>query len=142
MTNSDGIFEIDVAPGHHEFVAERPGHEPVTLPTVAVDEAGNVAGVVDMFLVPGDEGESDIVIADGAALDIELPAAGASVVVGVPALFTVAGSYLYLSSRLVRAAKAKRRDAVRSALRWRFGLVLLAAVAVSIPAALWIRSGL
>jgi hypothetical protein len=65
-----------------------------------------------------------------------------SAVLVVPALFTVVGSYLYLSSRLVRDAKAKRRDAVRSALRWRFGLVLLAAVTVSVPAALLVRSTL
>ncbi|MBG0564804.1 hypothetical protein [Actinoplanes aureus] len=59
-----------------------------------------------------------------------------------PAPFAVAGSYLYLSSRLVRAAKAKRRETLRSALRWRFGLVLLGAVALGVPASLLLRAAL
>jgi hypothetical protein len=84
-TNSDGDFAIDVAPGHHDFVAERPGHEPVTLPTVATSEDGDVAGVVDMFVAPGnDDGGGG---AAGVTLEIASPFAGASVVVGAPTAF-------------------------------------------------------
>jgi hypothetical protein len=60
----------------------------------------------------------------------------------VPALFTLVGSYLFLASRLVRAEKAKRREALRSAARRQFALVLLAAVAVTVPATMLIRSTL
>jgi len=63
-----------------------------------------------------------------------------SALLAVPALITVTGSYLYLSSRLVRAAKARRRDDLRATLRRRFGLVFLAAVALSLPATLTARA--
>ena len=60
----------------------------------------------------------------------------------VPLLFTLVGAYLFLASRLVRAEKAKRRAASRSALRRWFGLVLLVAVAVTVPATMAVRSTL
>lgn len=86
-TNSDGDFTIDVAPGHHDFVAERPGHEPVTLPTVGTNEAGEVDGVVDMFVAPGNDDGGGAVV-EGVTLAVEFPVAGQSVVVGVPVTFT------------------------------------------------------
>ncbi|GAA4936322.1 hypothetical protein [Actinoplanes utahensis] len=60
----------------------------------------------------------------------------------VPALFAPAASYLYLSSRLVRAAKARRRDELRAALRRRFAMTFLAAVALSLPVTLLVRAAL
>ncbi|MEV0896068.1 hypothetical protein [Actinoplanes sp. NPDC049802] len=60
----------------------------------------------------------------------------------VPALFTLAGSYLYLASRLVRATKPRNRDALRRSLRSRFALTLLTAVALTLPATLLLRSAL
>ena len=60
----------------------------------------------------------------------------------IPALFTLVGAYLVLASRLTRAEKAKRRDARRSAARRQFGLVLLAAVAVTVPLTMLVRSTL
>lgn len=65
-----------------------------------------------------------------------------SAVLVFPVLFVLTGSYLYLSSRLVRAEKAKRRDARRSALRRQFGLVFLGATAVAVPATLLVRAAL
>ncbi|WP_328470101.1 hypothetical protein OHA21_03635 [Actinoplanes sp. NBC_00393] len=56
-----------------------------------------------------------------------------------PALFTLVGTYLYLSSRLVRAEKAKRRDARRVALRRQFALILLVSTAVTVPVTLLLR---
>lgn len=63
-----------------------------------------------------------------------------SSLLALPMLFLVVGTYLVLSSRLVRAAKAKRRDALRSGLRRRFALVLLVAVLVAVPATMAVRS--
>ncbi|MEV6596663.1 hypothetical protein AB0M36_07310 [Actinoplanes sp. NPDC051346] len=63
-----------------------------------------------------------------------------STLLAVPMLFTLVGTYLYLSSRLVRAEKAKRREALRSALRRRSALVLAAAVAVTVPVTMLVRS--
>ncbi|MDI6102426.1 hypothetical protein QLQ12_27785 [Actinoplanes sp. NEAU-A12] len=60
----------------------------------------------------------------------------------IPLLMTLAGSYLFMASRLVRAAKAKRRDDVRKEVRSRFALALLAAVAIALPATLLVRSTL
>ena len=60
----------------------------------------------------------------------------------VPALMALAGSYLFLASRLVRAAKARRRDEVRRTVRLRFASALLTAVAVALPATLLVRSTL
>ena len=60
----------------------------------------------------------------------------------VPSLMVLVGSYLVLASRLVRAAKAKRREAVRRTVRLRFGLTLLVAVAVTLPVTLLVRSAL
>ncbi len=65
-----------------------------------------------------------------------------SALLAVPVLMTLVGAYLYLSARLVRAGKAKRRDARRSALRRRFGLVLLGAVLVTVPVTMLVRSTL
>jgi hypothetical protein len=63
-----------------------------------------------------------------------------SALLATPALFALVGSYLYLASRLVRAGKAKRRDALRRTLRVRFLLVFLAAVAVALPSVLVVRA--
>jgi hypothetical protein len=52
-----------------------------------------------------------------------------------PALFTLVGTYLYLSSRLVRAEKAKRRVALRR----QFALILLVSVTGTEPVALLLR---
>jgi hypothetical protein len=57
-------------------------------------------------------------------------------------LFALVGAYLFLASRLVRAEKAKRREERRSALRRQFGLVLLVAVAVTVPATMAVRAAL
>jgi hypothetical protein len=65
-----------------------------------------------------------------------------SALLAVPALFVLVGTYLYLSSRLVRAEKAKRRDARRSALRRQFGLVLLVVVAATVPVTMLVRAAL
>jgi hypothetical protein len=65
-----------------------------------------------------------------------------SALLTVPLLITLAGGYLFLASRLVRAEKAKRRAERRSALRRLFGLVLLVAVAVTVPATMAVRSTL
>ncbi|ROP28616.1 hypothetical protein [Couchioplanes caeruleus] len=65
-----------------------------------------------------------------------------SALLAVPMLFTLVGAYLYLSSRWVRAEKAKRREALRSAVRRRFALVLVVAVAVTVPATMLVRSAL
>jgi len=65
-----------------------------------------------------------------------------SALLAVPLLFAVAGAYLFLASRLVRAEKAKRRAERRSALRRQFGLALLVAVAVTVPATMAVRSAL
>jgi hypothetical protein len=61
---------------------------------------------------------------------------------GIPALMTLAGSYLVLASRLVRARKAKHRESFRKAVRLRFALTLLAAVVIALPATLLARSTL
>ncbi|GGQ85625.1 hypothetical protein [Couchioplanes azureus] len=63
-----------------------------------------------------------------------------SAVLAVPMLLTLVGTYLCLSSRLVRAEKAKRREALRSALRRRSALVLAGAVAVTVPVTMLVRS--
>ena len=65
-----------------------------------------------------------------------------SALLTMPLLFALVAAYLFLSSRLVRAEKAKRRAARRSALRRQFGLVLLVAVVVTVPAAMALRSAL
>ena len=65
-----------------------------------------------------------------------------SALLAVPLLLAVAGAYLILASRLVRAAKAKRRPELRSALRRWFGLALLLAVALTVPATMAVRSAL
>lgn len=65
-----------------------------------------------------------------------------SALLTVPALFALVGSYLFMASRLVRAAKAKHRDALRGVVRLRFALALLAAVALALPATLLVRSTL
>jgi hypothetical protein len=65
-----------------------------------------------------------------------------SALLTVPLLLTLAGAYLFLTSRLVRAEKARRRAERRSALRLRFSLVLLAAVAVTVPVTMAVRSAL
>ncbi len=65
-----------------------------------------------------------------------------SSLIATPALFALVGTYLYLSSRLVRAEKARRRDARRSAIRRQFGLVLLITVALTVPLTMLVRSGL
>jgi hypothetical protein len=65
-----------------------------------------------------------------------------SALLPVPLLFSVAGAYLYLASRLVRAEKAKRREARRSALRRQFGLVLLVVLVLTVPATMALRSAL
>lgn len=70
------------------------------------------------------------------------PSSLISALLTVPLLFALVGSYLFLASRLVRAEKAKRRAERRSALRRQFGLVLLVAVAVTVPATMAVRSAL
>jgi hypothetical protein len=65
-----------------------------------------------------------------------------SALLTVPLLFALVGAYLFLASRLVRAEKAKRREERRSALRRQFGLVLLVAVAVTVPATMAVRAAL
>ncbi|GIE30867.1 hypothetical protein Ait01nite_039120 [Actinoplanes italicus] len=65
-----------------------------------------------------------------------------SALLATPALFALVGSYLYLASRLVRAEKAKRRDALRRSLRVRFLLAFLAATVVALPAVLAVRSAI
>ena len=60
----------------------------------------------------------------------------------MPLLLALAGAYLFLASRLVRAEKPRRREERRSALRRQFGLVLLVVVAVTVPATMAVRSGL
>jgi hypothetical protein len=70
------------------------------------------------------------------------PSSLISALLTVPLLLTLAGAYLFLTSRLVRAEKAKRRAERRSALRLRFSLVLLAAVAVTVPVTMAVRSAL
>jgi hypothetical protein len=62
-----------------------------------------------------------------------------SALLATPALFALVGSYLYLASRLVRAEKAKRRDALRRTLRLRFLLAFAAATSVALPAVLETR---
>ncbi|PWK44302.1 hypothetical protein [Actinoplanes xinjiangensis] len=59
-----------------------------------------------------------------------------SSLLAVPALFTLVGAYLYLASRLVRAARPKNREALRKAVRVRFTLVFLTAAVISVPATL------
>ncbi|MEV4276370.1 hypothetical protein [Actinoplanes xinjiangensis] len=59
-----------------------------------------------------------------------------SSLLAVPALFTLVGAYLYLASRLVRAARPKKREALRKTVRVRFALVFLAAAVISVPATL------
>jgi hypothetical protein len=59
-----------------------------------------------------------------------------SSLLAVPALFTLAGAYLYLASRLVRAARPKHREALRKVVRVRFTLAFLAAAVISVPATL------
>jgi hypothetical protein len=59
-----------------------------------------------------------------------------SSLLATPALFTLVGAYLYLASRLVRAARPKNREALRKAVRVRFTLAFLTAAVLSIPATL------
>lgn len=70
------------------------------------------------------------------------PSSLISALLTMPLLFALVGAYLFLASRLVRAEKAKRRAERRSVLRRQFGLVLLAAVVVTVPAAMALRSAL
>lgn len=86
-TDSEGNFSVDVKPGHHEFRTERPGHLPTTLPTVGVTEGGESEGVVDIFVAPGQEDAADAG-PNAPVVDIEFPAAGSSVVAGLPVPFT------------------------------------------------------
>jgi hypothetical protein len=65
-----------------------------------------------------------------------------SALLTVPVLFAVAGGYLFIASRLVRAVPAKRREARRREVRRQLGLVLLVAVAVTVPLTMLARSAL
>jgi hypothetical protein len=65
-----------------------------------------------------------------------------SALLATPALFALVGSYLYLASRLVRAAKPKNRSSVRRTLRMRFLFALLGALVITLPAVMLLRSAI
>lgn len=85
-TEASGAFTFTgLAPGRYTLTASKPGFRTATLPTVALDSAGRVLGIVPIFLQPGEDPPPPVVAEP--RVTIAAPVSGAALVSGATSAF-------------------------------------------------------